>query len=187
MRLLTGLANPTGGRAWIAGIETTNGNPAAGYAYGYLPQQPVFYGWMRALEYLDYVARLYKMPAKNRKQRIKEVLDQVGLTDAAKRKIAGFSGGMKQRLGIAQAIIHQPKVLLLDEPTSALDPAGRYEVLDWIRHLTAIRPFFFPAIFSVILSVFVIRLPFYTKVNWLRRVIETRFFQNMPPTRLKLR
>ncbi|HSM23896.1 MAG TPA: ABC transporter ATP-binding protein [Anaerolineaceae bacterium] len=135
MRLLTGLANPTHGKAWIDGIETTNGNPAAGYKYGYLPQQPVFYGWMRAWEYLDYVGRLFKMPAEKRKQRVGEVLEQMGLVDSAKRRIAGFSGGMKQRLGIAQAILHEPQVLLLDEPTSALDPAGRFEVLDWIRSM----------------------------------------------------
>jgi ABC-2 type transport system ATP-binding protein len=90
---------------------------------------------MRAWEYLDYVGRLYKMPASLRKNRINEVLEKVNLKDAKKRKIAGFSGGMKQRLGIAQAILHEPKVLLLDEPTSALDPAGRYEVLDWIKNL----------------------------------------------------
>jgi ABC-2 type transport system ATP-binding protein len=135
MRLLTGLANPTHGSAWIDGIETTNGNPAAGYVYGYLPQHPVFYNWMRAWEYLDYVGRLFQMPTARRKQRIAEVLDQVDLVSATKRRIGGFSGGMKQRLGIAQAILHEPKVLLLDEPTSALDPAGRYEVLDWIRSL----------------------------------------------------
>ena len=133
MRLLTGLATPTSGSAWIAGMETTNGNPSAGYTYGYLPQQPVFYGWMRAWEYIDYIARLYKMNAPERKQRVFEVLEQVGLKDAARRRIAGFSGGMKQRLGIAQAIVHRPQVLLLDEPTSSLDPAGRHEVLEWIR------------------------------------------------------
>ena len=70
MRLLTGLAKPTFGTAWIDGIETTNGNPAAGYVFGYLPQQPVFYGWMRAWEYLDYVGQLFKMPGAHRKQRI---------------------------------------------------------------------------------------------------------------------
>ena len=116
IRLLTGLAHPTAGSAWIDGVETTNGNSTAREKFGYLPQDPSFYNWMTPQEYLDYAARLFSMAPSERKQRIDEILHQVGLADAARRRIGGFSGGMHQRLGIAQAMIHQPPVLLLDEP-----------------------------------------------------------------------
>ncbi len=135
IRLLTGLARPTRGRAWVAGIETTTADSAARRTFGYLPQTPAFYTWMTPQEYLDYAARLFSLSPAQARKRITEVLVQVGLEKAARRKIGGFSGGMLQRLGIAQALVHQPPVLLLDEPTSALDPAGRYEVLELIRQL----------------------------------------------------
>jgi ABC-2 type transport system ATP-binding protein len=135
IRLLTGLAHPTAGSAWIGGVETTSADSNARQVFGYLPQDPAFYNWMTPREFLDYAGRLFSMNDKVRKQRVDELLELVGLMDAARRKIGGFSGGMHQRLGIAQALIHQPPVLLLDEPTSALDPAGRYEVLDLIDKL----------------------------------------------------
>jgi len=135
MRLLVGLGHPTAGRAWIAGVETTNADSRAREKFGYLPQDPAFYSWMTPREYLDYAGRLFEMPAVDRKARIEEMLELVGLQDAARRKIGGFSGGMHQRLGIAQALLHRPPVLLLDEPTSSLDPAGRYEVLDLLDRL----------------------------------------------------
>jgi ABC-2 type transport system ATP-binding protein len=135
IRLLTGLARPDSGRAWVDGLETTNGDARARERFGYLPQEPAFYGWMTAAGFLDHVGRLFAIPAAERRERVAELLRLAGLTDAARRKVGGFSGGMKQRLGLAAALIHNPSVLILDEPMAGLDPAGRRDVLDLLEAL----------------------------------------------------
>ncbi len=136
MRILSGLALPNSGRAWI--LDKEIGRKAADIRklIGVLPEEPAFYGWMTAREYLrDFVSPLFGIIGQAASRRAAELLDTVGLAEAGDRRIAGFSRGMRQRMGIAQALIHRPAVLLLDEPVSALDPAGRKEVLDLIEKL----------------------------------------------------
>ena len=135
IRLLTGLAHPTRGRAWVAGYETTNSSHQARRLFGYLPQEPAFYSWMTGREFLTYISQLSSLPTDEGKVQVERVLELTDLQKAAKRRIGGYSGGMKQRLAIAQSLIGEPPVLLLDEPTSSLDPAGRHELLNMIASL----------------------------------------------------
>ncbi|THE09713.1 ABC transporter ATP-binding protein [Bacillus timonensis] len=131
LRMLAGLLHPTSGKITFDGL--TNGDHRK--YIGYLPQHPVFYNWMSASEFLVYVGQLAHLSKKESHQKANELLELVGLADAKQKKIGGFSGGMKQRLGIAQAMIHEPKLVMLDEPVSALDPVGRREVIEMMREL----------------------------------------------------
>ncbi len=135
LRILTGLARPTSGRASVAGIDLSSDGRALSRHIGYLPEEPAFYPWMTPREFLDYLGRLHGLSSSQRTARAKELLDLVNLAEAGKRRIGGFSRGMRQRLGFAAALVHRPEVLMLDEPVSALDPSGRKEVLDLIESL----------------------------------------------------
>jgi ABC-2 type transport system ATP-binding protein len=132
IRVLTGLAQSSGGKAWVSGEEINQSQHVAA-RIGLLPEEPGFYSWMTPIEFLDYTGELFSFKMNDRKQRSRELIKQVGLEDASKRRIGGFSRGMRQRLGLAQALYNHPEVLFLDEPVSALDPAGRKEVLDMIQ------------------------------------------------------
>ena len=135
LRLLTGLATATNGSGAVAGVKIGGTGGELARNIGYLDQDPRFYSWMRGRELLDMVGQLHGLHGAALKQRVGEVLEIVGLTGAAHRQIGGYSGGMRQRLGIGQAIINQPSVLFLDEPVSSLDPEGRRDVLEIIDRL----------------------------------------------------
>lgn len=136
LRIMTGLARATAGSVTIEGITVGSGERLP---VGYLPDTPAFYGWMTAREFLRYIADLHGLASPP----IDATLERVGLANAAKKRAGGFSRGMKQRLGLAQALLPQPRVLLLDEPVSALDPAGRKEVLDIMSELRGEMTIFF--------------------------------------------
>ncbi|MDD4635084.1 MAG: ABC transporter ATP-binding protein [Dehalococcoidales bacterium] len=135
VKLLTGFAHPTKGSARVAGEDITSDNLALQSVIGLLPDVPAFYDWMNAREYLQFTGELHQLDKKKIKGHIEYLLDMVELTREGNRRIGGYSRGMRQRLGIAQALINQPKVLFMDEPTSALDPVGKREVLDLIKSL----------------------------------------------------
>lgn len=132
LRTLTGLLKPTSGTITFASMKK---NADIRTFIGYLPQYPVFYAWMTGKEFLIYCAQLALIPKSEAAKRADELLEKVGIQDAGNQRIAKYSGGMKQRLGIAQAIIHKPKLLMLDEPVSSLDPIGRREVLTLMEEL----------------------------------------------------
>lgn len=133
LKLLTGLIFPTSGSARILGRPISN--VGMHRDIGYLPEQPYFYDYLTARELLDYFGRLFGYTADERRRRVWHFLELVGLADAADLQLRRFSKGMLQRIGIAQAILHDPRVVFLDEPMSGLDPLGRRETRDIILEL----------------------------------------------------
>ena len=126
LRLLTGLRRASAGDARVEGEPIGR---ATAPRIGYLDQDPRFYAWMTGAELLDLSGRLFGLRGGRLSAGVERAIEVAGLRDFVRRRIAGYSGGMRQRLGIAQAIVHDPHVLLLDEPVSSLDPAGRHDVL----------------------------------------------------------
>lgn len=129
MKLILGLLKSDSGEILVNGERVVYGQNRTNKYIGYLPDVPEFYGFMTPMEYLTLCGRITGMPENQLHLRAGELLELVGL-EPANRRIQGFSRGMKQRLGIAQSLLHNPQLLICDEPTSALDPSGRKEILD---------------------------------------------------------
>ena len=133
IKLLLGLLFPTSGRAFVFDREASDVSKNA--RLGYLPEESYLYKFLNAEETLDFYGRLFDMPASVRRQRVAELIDMVGLNWAKRRQLKEYSKGMTRRIGLAQALINDPELLLLDEPTTGLDPIGTREMKDLILRL----------------------------------------------------
>ncbi|MBE3114047.1 MAG: ABC transporter ATP-binding protein [Actinobacteria bacterium] len=135
MNILTGLIRFNGGKIFINGKDFLKNKQELLKSIGYLPETPTFYNYMNAYEYLNFIARIIGCDLKKSSKSVGKLLEMVKLTKQGKRRIGGYSRGMKQRLALAVAFMNSPEILFLDEPASALDPEGRVEMLELIEDL----------------------------------------------------
>jgi len=133
--LLLGLLRPTAGRATVLGRPA--GHREARRRTGFLPEETYLYEFLTGEETLDFVGRLFGLPRAERRRRAAELLERTGMWEARKRRLATYSKGMARRIGLAQALLARPELLVLDEPTSGLDPVGNREVKDLLREVAA--------------------------------------------------
>ena len=143
MNIMAGLNQPGGGEVRIFGLDVRKNGVATRAMLGLLRQDPRFYEWMTAHETLTFTGKFFGIDNRELDRRADELLDLVELGDARDRRMGGFSGGMRQRLGVAQALMGNPKLVILDEPVSALDPQGRYEVIKIMERLRGTTTIFY--------------------------------------------
>lgn len=139
MRVLASVMKPSSGRVLLNGQDITDMNEKYRELIGYLPQHVGYYKNFTAEKFLKYIAALKGLPKEETNEKVEEVLELVGLTEYRKKKIGGFSGGMKRRIGIAQALLNDPKILIVDEPTAGLDPKERIRFRNLLSKISTNR------------------------------------------------